>query len=32
MDNILVEIKKEKGHNKVVEVVKRLVRNDLYVR
>ena len=32
IDNILVEMKKEKGHNKVVEIVKRLVRNDLYVK
>ena len=32
IDNILVEMKKEKEHNKVVEVVKRLVRNDLYVK
>ena len=31
IDNILVEVKKEKGYNKVVEVVKILVKNDLYV-
>ena len=33
IDNMIVEIKKEKEHDKVVEgVVKRLVENDLYIK
>jgi len=33
IDNVIVEIEKEKEHNKVVEkVVKRLVENYLYVK
>ena len=33
IDNMIVEIKKEKEHDKVVEgVVKRLVKNDLYIK
>jgi len=33
IDNVIVRIEKEEGHNKVVEeVVKRLVENDLYVK
>jgi len=33
IDNVIVEIKKEKEHDKVVEkVVKKLVENDLYIK
>jgi len=33
IDNIIVGIKEEKRHNKVVkEVVRRLVENDLYMK
>ena len=33
IDNIIVWIEKEKKYNKVVkEVVKRLVKNDLYIK
>ena len=33
IDNVIVETKTEKGHNKIVEkVVRRLVENDLYIK
>jgi len=33
IDNIIVGIKEERGHNKVVEeVVRRLVENNLYMK
>ena len=33
IDNVIVEIETEEGHNKIVEeVVKRLVENNLYVK
>jgi len=33
VDNILVETKTEKGHDKIVEeILKRLEKNDLYVK
>ena len=33
IDDIIVEIEEEKGHDKVVEeVIKRLAENDLYVK
>ena len=33
IDNIIVRMKEEKKHNKIVkEVVKRLTENDLYVK
>ena len=33
IDNVIIEIEREKEHNKVVEeVVKRLAKNDLYVK
>ena len=33
IDDIIVEIKKEEGHNEVVkEVVKKLAENDLYMK
>jgi len=33
IDNVIVEIEKEKEHDKVVKkVVKRLVENNLYVK
>jgi len=33
IDNVIVEIEKEEGHNKLVEeVVKQLVENNLYVK
>ena len=33
IDNIVVRTEKEKGYNEVVkEVVKRLVKNDLYIK
>jgi len=33
IDNIIVEIEEEEGHDKVVEeVVKGLAKNDLYVK
>jgi len=33
IDDVIVETKEEEGHNKIVEkVVKRLVKNDLYMK
>jgi len=33
IDNVIVGIKEEKGHDEVVEkIVKRLAENDLYVK
>jgi len=33
IDNVIVETKKEEGHDKVVEkIVKKLAENDLYVK
>jgi len=33
IDNVIIEIEKEKEHDKVVEeVVKRLAKNDFYVK
>jgi len=33
IDNIIIGIEEEKGHNEIVkEVVKRLAENDLYVK
>jgi len=33
IDDIIIEIESEEGHNKLVEeVVKKLVENDLYVK
>ena len=33
IDNVIVETKTEKGHDKIVEeVVRRLVENDLYIK
>jgi len=33
IDNVIVETKMEKGHNEiVVEIIKRLEENDLYVK
>jgi len=33
IDNIIVEIEMEEGHNRIIEeVVKRLAENDLYMK
>ena len=33
IDNVIIEIEKEKDHDKIVEeVVRRLVENDLYMK
>jgi len=32
IDDVIVGIKKEEGYDKVVEVVKRLLENDFYVK
>jgi len=32
IDDVIVGMEEEKGHDKVVEVVKRLAENNLYVK
>ena len=32
IDDVIVGIEEEEGHNEIVEVVKRLVENDIYVK
>jgi len=32
IDDIIVGTEREKGHNEVVEVIKRLAENNLYVK
>ena len=31
IDDVIVGIEEEEGHNEIVEVVKRLVENDIYM-
>jgi len=32
IDNVMVRIETEKGHNNIVEVFRRMVQNDLFIK